>query len=67
MNFGTDTIEKIRKRYTDISDPTAISASDPANLLTEMLLGNTQMLGVIFSVVPMRRIFWGVTKNATIE
>lgn len=64
MHFGQDTINMIRARAANPNDSTAISSADASTLLTELLFGNTDMLWLMFRIVPLHRFVWSVTKKA---
>jgi hypothetical protein len=49
------------------SESTAASMSDASTFLTELMLGNTEMLGIMFRVVPFHRFAWSVAKKTVSE
>lgn len=67
MHFGQDTVEMLRKRMDNPNDPTAASMSDASSFLMEMLLGNAEMLGIMFRIVPLHRFAWTVAKKTVSE
>lgn len=67
MHFGQDTIAKLKARMENPNDNTAASFSDGSDFLLELMLGNTEMLGIMFRVVPWYRFGWTVAKKTVSE